>query len=161
MSALKRRSNQDITQNPSEIFNILNRSSSVGRKLADSVPSSRRHLSDYFGHQVYPNSFFFYPVTLSEVESELSTPLNKAYGLYSCPICILKGANHIASTTVAEIMNMSVQTGVYPSKLKHAKITPDQCIRQVTYTCHCDTFFILNETRPLSRGMTTVYWLLL
>ena len=28
------------------------------------------------------------------------------------------------STTLAEIMNMSVQTGVYPSKLKHAKVIP-------------------------------------
>ena len=54
----------------------------------------------------------------------LDPPLNKAYGLYSCPICILKGANHIVSTTLAEIMNMLFQTGVYPSKLKHAKITP-------------------------------------
>ena len=28
------------------------------------------------------------------------------------------------SATLAEIMNMSVQTGVYPSKLKHAKVSP-------------------------------------
>ena len=34
------------------------------------IPSSSRHLSDYFGDQVYPNSFFFDPVTPSEIESE-------------------------------------------------------------------------------------------
>ena len=28
------------------------------------------------------------------------------------------------SATLAEIMNMSVRTGVYPSKLKHAKVIP-------------------------------------
>ena len=50
------------------------------------------------------------------------TPLNKAYGLYSCSICILEGAKHIISDTLAEIINMSVQSGVYPSKLKHAKV---------------------------------------
>ena len=78
-----------------------------------------------FGDQVYPNSFFLDPVTPSEIESEiLLTPLNKVYGLYSCPILILKGANHFVSATLAEIMNMSVQTGVYPSKLKHAKVSP-------------------------------------
>ena len=78
-----------------------------------------------FGDQVYPNSFFLDPATPSEIESEiLLTPLNKVYGLYSCPILILKGANHFVSATLAEIMNMSVQTGVYPSKLKHAKVSP-------------------------------------
>ena len=40
------------------------------------------------------------------------------------PICILKGAEYIISDTLADIINMSVQTGVYPSKLKHAKVIP-------------------------------------
>ena len=83
MSALKRPNNQGVTQNPSEVSDILNRFfSSVGRKLAYNVPSSSRHFSNYFGDHVYPNSFFFDPVTApSEVESEiLSTPPKKAYG---------------------------------------------------------------------------------
>ena len=45
-------------------------------------------------------------------------------GLYSCPIRILKGAKHILSDILATIINLSVQTGDYPSKLKHAKIIP-------------------------------------
>ena len=47
-----------------------------------------------------------------------------AYGLYSCPICILSGANHILSGPLADIFNMSVQKGVFPSKLKEAKVIP-------------------------------------
>ena len=121
MSALKRSNNKTVTQNPSEVTDILNRLfSCVGhQKLANNIPSSSRHFSDYFGDQVYPNSFFFDPVTSSEIESEiLLTPLNKlkVYGLYSCPIRILKRSNHIVSATLAETMNMSVQTGFYPSK---------------------------------------------
>ena len=97
----------------------------LGRGRADNLPSSSRHLSDYFWDQAYPNSFFFDPVTPSEVESEiLSTPPNKAYGLYFRPTCILKGANFVVSATLADMMNMSVQIGVYPSKLKHAKVIP-------------------------------------
>ena len=90
MSALKRTNNQGLTQNSSELRDILNgHFTSVGKKLADDVPSSSQHFSDYFSDQVYPNSFFFDPVTSSEIESELlSTPLNKAYGLYSCSIRI-------------------------------------------------------------------------
>ena len=90
MSALKRSNNNTVTQNPSEVPDILNRFfSSVGQKLADNTPSCSRHFTDYFGDQVYPNSFFL-----------------------------------IVSATLAEIMNMSVQTGVYPFKLKHAKVIP-------------------------------------
>ena len=71
VSALKRSNNNTVTQNPSEVTDILNRFfSSVGQTLADNIPSSNRHLSDYFGDQVYPNSFFFDPVTPSEIESE-------------------------------------------------------------------------------------------
>ena len=58
------------------------------------------------GNSACPNSFFFDLVTPSEIESEiLLTPLNKTYGLYSGPIRILKGANHVVSATLAEIMN--------------------------------------------------------
>ena len=127
VSALKRSNNNNVTQNPSPGTDILNRFFfSVGQKPADNILSSSRHFSDYFGDQVYPNSFvfFFDPVTPSEIESEILLTLNNAYGLYSCAIRILKGANHIVSATLAEIMNMSVQTGVYPSKLKHAKAIP-------------------------------------
>ena len=109
MSALKRPNNQGLTQNSSELLEILNRHfTSVGKNLADDVPSSSRHVSEYFSDQVYPNSFFFNADTSSEIESEiLSTPLNKAYGLYSCPIRISKGAKHILSDIIATIINLS------------------------------------------------------
>ena len=126
LTALKRPNNKDLTQNPYELTDILNRNyTSVGRKLLKDVPSSDRHFSEYLGNDAYPNSFFFDPVTSLEIESEIMlTSLNKAYGLYSCPIRILKGAKHIISATLAEVINMSVQSGVYSSKLKHAKVIP-------------------------------------
>ena len=54
----------------------------------------------------------------------MSIPKSKPYGLYSCPIRILSGANHILSGPLADIFNMSVQKGVFPSKLKEAKVIP-------------------------------------
>ena len=94
LTALKRPNKKGLTQNPYELTDILNRYyTSVGQKLTEDVPSSDRHFSEYLGNQAYPNSFFFNPVTSPEVESEImSTPFNKAYGLYFCPIRILKGA---------------------------------------------------------------------
>ena len=72
VSALKRSNNNTVTENPSEVTDILNRFfSPVGQKLADNIPSSSRHFRDYFGDQVYPDSIFFDPVTPFEIESEI------------------------------------------------------------------------------------------
>ena len=73
----------------------------------------------------FDKSFFFNPVMASEIETEiLSISLNKAHGLYSCPTRILRSVRHILSKPLADIMNKSVSQGVYPSKLKHAKVIP-------------------------------------
>lgn len=65
------------------------------------------------------------PVVSSDIELEISLlPSSKAYELYSCPIRVLKCAKNILSSPLAELINLSVQIGKYPSKLKHAKIVP-------------------------------------
>ena len=51
-------------------------------------------------------------------------PNNKAYGLYSCPVSILKLSSHIISQPLAQIFNVSVSSGSFPAKLKTAKVVP-------------------------------------
>ena len=46
------------------------------------------------------------------------------YGLYSCSTQILKCSSNVISNTLVEIINLSISTGVYPNKLKMAKIIP-------------------------------------
>ena len=76
----------------------------------------------YLSPNKYPNSFFFDAVSPVDIEREiLSIPRNKTYGLYSCPIHILSGAKHIISGPLSNIFNISVQEGVFTSKLKQAK----------------------------------------
>ena len=73
----------------------------------------------------FTSSFFFEPVISADIELEISLlPSNKACGLYSCPVRVLKCAKNILSSPLAELINPSVQTGKYPSKLKQAKIIP-------------------------------------
>ena len=68
-------------------------------------------------------TFFFDPVSPGDIEREIfSFPKNKAYALYSCPIRILSCAKQIVSGPLPDIFNMSVQKGVFPSKLKEAKV---------------------------------------
>ena len=115
----------DLTYDPKEITNVFNKHfSSVGHRLASNLPPSNRHFSEYLRGN-YEKSFFFDPVTPTEIEREiLSIPLNKAHGLYSCPNRILRSARYILSYPLAKLMNLSVTSGEYPSKLKHAKVIP-------------------------------------
>jgi hypothetical protein len=115
-----------IISNPTEIPDIFNKHfSSVGEKLASKMPNSSKHFSDYFNDSNYPNSFFFTPITSSEVEFEIKLiPYGKATGIYSCHTHILKCIKEHISCLLAEIMNLSIQNGIFPSKLKYAKIIP-------------------------------------
>ena len=89
------------------------------------MPSSSKHFSQYLNNSNYPNSFFFTPITSSEVEFEIkSIPYFKATGIYSCHTRILKCIKGNISWPLAEIMNVSVLNGVFPSRLKRAKIIP-------------------------------------
>ena len=82
------------------------------------------HFSQYLPKGSTPSSSFAFNTVLPcEVEAEINLlPPNKALGLYSCPVRILKVACQTLSKPLATLLNKSVQTGLYPSKLKHAKI---------------------------------------
>ena len=123
VSSLKLPDNQGTTQNQSEIANALNHHfASVGPKLANSIPLSTRDFRDYLEDSNYSNSFLFDAVTSTEIEMEiLSTPSNNSlWTIFSCPARLLKSTRQAISHTLAELMNMSISTGIYPHKLKHA-----------------------------------------
>ena len=107
----------------SNIFN--NYFSFVGEKLASRVPPSFCSFTEYLSPNNYHNSFFFDAVCPVDIEREiLPIPRNKTYGLYSCLIHILSGAKHIISGSLSNILYISVQEGVFQSKLKQAKVIP-------------------------------------
>ena len=51
-------------------------------------------------------------------------PYNKALGLYSTPVKLLKLAKSAIFIPLTEIFNQSVLTGIYPAKLKYARVIP-------------------------------------
>jgi hypothetical protein len=126
ITALRCPIKKEMIKNPKDIPDIQNKHfSTIGKKLASKLPNSNTHFSQYLNSHNYLNSFFFNPVIPSEVELEItSMPCNKADGLHSCPIRILKCIKQQISWPLAEIINLSIQTGVFPSKLKHAKVVP-------------------------------------
>ena len=126
VSSLKHLNDNSTTNDPLEISNIFNRYfTSVGHNLATQVPNSSHRFNEYLSPNNNFGSFFFDPVSPDDIEREiLSIPKNKSYGLYFCPIRILSCAKYILYGPLADIFNMFVQEGNFPSKLKEAKVIP-------------------------------------
>ena len=116
-----------VTSDPSEICNIFNSYfASVGSKLAKKLPPARRPHLDFLSQTNSPeSSFVFDPVTPEEVKLKIGCiPNYKSHGLYSCPPRLLKCSANVISSVLADMINSSILNGVYPSKLKMAKIVP-------------------------------------
>ena len=91
-SVVQRRKISGVIQKPAKITNIFNlHFASIGPRLVRNISPPRKNFQDYLAVTNQYLSFFFDPVTLSEVDLEiLATPSNKVYGLYSCPVHLLK-----------------------------------------------------------------------
>ena len=71
--------------------------------MASCIPSSSPdHDFSTFLDPPIQSSFYFDPFVPAEVEDEIKVlPNNKAYGLYSCPVSILKLSSHIISHIIS------------------------------------------------------------
>ena len=96
----------------------------IGPNLARSIssvnPSFRSHLGD--------NNHSFInlkPTTTSELESICGMfASKKAPGYDSIPVHVIKYSFHLISAPLADIINLSLLKGIFPDKLKIAKIIP-------------------------------------
>ena len=94
--------------------------------MVNKLPPAQHSYLDFLNVSNTPvTSFAFELVIPDEVKQEISLiPNGKSHGLYSCPTKILKYSANVISSTLAQIINLSISTGVYPKKLKMAKIIP-------------------------------------
>ena len=85
-----------------------------------------KNLHDFMNRTISPvSSFAFNLVTPAEVELEiLRIPNIKYHGSYSCPTQLLKYSSNVVSSILAEMLNLPILSGTYPTKLKMAKIIP-------------------------------------
>ena len=65
------------------------------------------------------------PLTVAETQKLLkSLPTDKATGLDGIPSKVLSCAANQIAPAICKIINLSLETGVFPDKWKHAKVTP-------------------------------------
>ena len=99
--------------------------SSIRYNLASKMPNPPKQFTEYLPKLNFDSSFFFNPVSPSDIELEIMTiPLNKVYGLYSFATRILKSVKHIISQPLSLLINKPLGKDVYLFKLKLVKVIP-------------------------------------
>ena len=96
----------------------------IGPSLANNLPpqceSHRKFMTD-----TYINSFLLSPTSPSEISSTVSSLRNsKSEGLDGLCISPIKASIHILASPLSYICNLSFSTGIFPVKLKIAKVLP-------------------------------------
>ena len=115
--------NGKVVQDPKQIAQIFNNFFiNVAAQTDSDIPRTRKSPLDYLGCKL-EHSFFLSPTDSAEIESiifQLKT--GKAVGPYSIPCNLLKMLNSSISPMLAILINESFQMGVFPDKLKVAKV---------------------------------------
>ena len=124
-NSIRSNPNEAPTSDPKEISNILNKYfATVGSILASKIPQTINTFFDYLDPPLN-RTFFFDPIIPEDINLEISILQdNKAHGLYSSPVKLLKLSKRVISVPLATIFNQSICSGIFPSKLKCAKIIP-------------------------------------
>ena len=111
--------------NPCAIANIFNNLFvNVGKNTDKDIPCGNCCPTSFLKGN-FPDSMFLSPVTSVEVDSYISQmDNNKSIGPYSIPVPLLKILKTHISPLISSLINDSFLCGIFPSKLKLAKVTP-------------------------------------
>ena len=88
--------------------------------LTQKIHKPLKKFHDYLRNIQVSKCFFLNPAT----PQEISFDNKKSLGPNSIPLHILKISNNILSDVLAEIINFSFKTGIFPDLCKLAKIIP-------------------------------------
>ena len=100
--------------------------STVGKKFAEAIPTPVK-LSRSFREKIILNekSMFLYEVTESEIRNLIDSLENKSSGGFdNVSNIIFKKLKPSIVPPLTKIVNLSLATGVFPKKMKHADVVP-------------------------------------
>ena len=109
---------------PQEIANRLNEHfASVGTRLASKLPEDSKHFEDYI--KPARTTFDLKPTNEKAVFSILTNmSASKATGLDNVSCRLIKEAAPIIAKSLNKLFNKSIETNIFPSEWKLAKVTP-------------------------------------
>ena len=114
-----------VCSEPSRIATKFNNFlADIGPSLASKVPSTQFSHKDFLvGH--FADSFFLNPTSPAEVASIVHSLKNSKYeGIDGLSISSIKEIIDILAAALSHICNLSFEHGVFPDRLKIAKILP-------------------------------------
>ena len=117
--------NNTATSSVDDISNILNNHFvNIGPTLANSIPDQNNFSSAYASKKIKDSIFLENtdPEEILNIITSLNT--KKAVGYDGISSKILQILKHVLSPVLSNIFNKSMQIGVFPEKLKIAKILP-------------------------------------
>ena len=116
---------ETITTNAKLIANHFNTFfTSVAAKLNKKIMKAKKPFSHCLG-QITDETIFLNPTTPADIESLINCiKANKAIGPNSIPTKILKEFKTELSEPLSDIINVSVNKGIFPDFLKVAKVIP-------------------------------------
>ena len=117
----------DNAQDEPEKQRILNKFNdfftSIGSILDSNLPSDND--SNEFNQNNYnPHSFFLFPVTQTEIITLISNLKLTKTNLNTMPVKLFKKMSSFLIYPIMKLINTSFQMGIFPDKLKLARVTP-------------------------------------
>ena len=116
-----------LRYNPKTITNELGKYfSSVGRVYANQIPPGKTPIDDYISKiPQNPKSMYFVPITKPEIEKLIrKLEPKKSSGHDGISNKLIQDLCDVISYPLTLIFNQSLQTGIFPSSMKWADITP-------------------------------------
>ena len=129
----------------------------IASKIDDGISQTRKSPLDYLRRKSESSSFFLFPTDTAEVECIITEFKNgKALGPYSIPCNLLKLFSPYISSALVILINESFTTGIFPDKLKMAKVIALH--KHLTTCLIIDLFlFCLSLAKYLKQSCTKDY----
>ena len=117
--------NNCLVNNPVSIVNHFNKYfTTIGSNLASTIPSSTSTIYDFLGHPISP-SIYLTPTDNNEIANIIKNlKHSSSTGPDGIPAPVIKAAAPFITTQLTDIINVSLKTGIFPTKLKYAKVSP-------------------------------------
>ena len=118
--------NNEIITNPTRIANTFNDYfCGIAKELCSKLPIINEKNYFDFLYDSSSSSFFLQPITSENVKDIIDgLDASKASDIFNFPIRAIKLVSHLINEPLSIIYNKSFTTGVFPDKLKLAKVIP-------------------------------------
>ena len=96
---------------------------SIAENLTNQMPNSNSNPKDYLTNR-NPNTFVYSPTTDKNVSDVINDLKDNGVGIYKISNSVLKYVSNELSPILAQIINICINQGYFPSELKKGCITP-------------------------------------